>query len=178
MTLVDRVARRMRAARRACRTVVLRLRFDDFSRATRSHTIAEATSRTSTLLRIARGLLAASGAVIARRGLTLIGIALTNLCDQDAIQLALPFDRTAGLDRTLDAVRERFGAGRDLPRGAGGPGRGTMGAPAPRLRPPGRCSAAACRQGRPRRCTAHSSARRARRKRRSGSALVSSRARR
>jgi DNA polymerase-4 len=111
MTLVDRVARRMRKAGRACRTVVLRLRFDDFARATRSHTLAEATTRTATLLRVARGLLAASGAVIARRGLTLIGISLTNLCDQNAIQLALPFDRTAGLDRALDELRERFGAG-------------------------------------------------------------------
>ena len=111
MTLVDRVARRMRKAGRACRTVVLRLRFDDFARATRSHTLAEATTRTATLLRVARGLLAASGAVIARRGLTLIGISLTNLCDEKAIQLALPFDRTAGLDRTLDELRERFGAG-------------------------------------------------------------------
>lgn len=109
--LVERVTRRMRAAGRAGRTVVLRLRFDDFARATRSHTLAEATTRTATLLRVARGLLAASGAVIARRGLTLIGISLTNLCDQNAIQLALPFDRTAGLDRTLDELRERFGAG-------------------------------------------------------------------
>ncbi|MGZ4296035.1 MAG: DNA polymerase IV [Solirubrobacteraceae bacterium] len=111
MTLVDRVARRMRTAGRACRTVVLRLRFDDYARATRSHTLAEATARTATLLRVARGLLAASGAVIARRGLTLIGIALTNLCDQNAIQLALPFDRAAGLDRALDELRDRFGAG-------------------------------------------------------------------
>ena len=117
MTLVDRVARRMRKAGRACRTVVLRLRFDDFARATRSHTLAEATTRTATLLRVARGLLAASGAVIARRGLTLVGISLTNLCDQNAIQLALPFDRTAGLDRTLDELRERFGAGA-ISRGA------------------------------------------------------------
>jgi DNA polymerase IV len=110
LMLIDRVSRRMRTARRACRTVVLRLRFDDFSRATRSHTMAEATTRTATLLRVARGLLAASGAVIARRGLTLLGIALTNLCDQNAIQLALPFDRTAGLDRTVDELRDRFGA--------------------------------------------------------------------
>jgi DNA polymerase-4 len=109
MTLVDRVTRRLRSAHRACRTVVLRLRFDDYSRATRSHTIAEATSRTATLLKLARGLLAASGAVIARRGLTLIGIALTNLCDRNAIQLALPFDRTSALDSTLDELCERFG---------------------------------------------------------------------
>jgi DNA polymerase-4 len=110
MMLVDRVSRRMRAAGRACRTVVLRLRFDDYSRATRSHTLAEATTRTATLLRVARGLLAASGAVIARRGITLIGVALTNLCDQNAIQLALPFDRAAGLDRAVDELRDRFGA--------------------------------------------------------------------
>ena len=119
MTLVDRVARRLRAARRACRTVVLRLRFDDFARATRSHTIAEATARTATLLRVARGLLAASAALIAHRGLTLIGVALTSLCDADAdaVQLALPFDRTAGLDRALDELRDRFGTGAIL-RGA------------------------------------------------------------
>jgi DNA polymerase-4 len=110
MTLIDRVSRRLRTARRACRTVVLRLRFDDYSRATRSHTMAEATTRTSTLLRVARGLLAASGAVIAQRGLTLVGVALTNLCDQNAIQLALPFDRAAGLDRAVDELRERFGS--------------------------------------------------------------------
>jgi DNA polymerase-4 len=117
MTLVDRVTRRLRTAGRACRTVVLRLRFDDYARATRSHTMAEATTRTATVLRVARGLLAASGAVIERRGLTLIGIALTNLCDANAIQLALPFDRTAGLDRTLDELRERFGSGA-ISRGA------------------------------------------------------------
>jgi DNA polymerase-4 len=111
MTLVDRVARRMRAARRACRTVVLRLRFDDYARATRSHTIAEATTRTATLLRIARGLLAACAELIARRGLTLIGVSLTNLCDAGAVQLALPFDRAAGLDRALDELRDRFGTG-------------------------------------------------------------------
>ncbi len=117
MTLVDRVARRLRTAHRACRTVVLRLRFDDFARATRSHTIAEATSRTATLLRVARGLLAASSAVISRRGLTLIGISLTNLCDRDAVQLALPFDRTSGLDAALDELRERFGT-KAISRGA------------------------------------------------------------
>jgi DNA polymerase IV len=117
MTLVDRVTRRLRTAGRACRTVVLRLRFDDYARATRSHTMAEATTRTATVLRVARGLLAASGAVIERRGLTLIGIALTNLCDANAIQLALAFDRTAGLDRTLDELRERFGSGA-ISRGA------------------------------------------------------------
>ena len=110
MTLVDRVARRLRAACRACRTVVLRLRFDDFTRATRSRTLAEATARTATILAVARELLAAARDLIARRGLTLIGVALTNLCDQDRIQLALPFDRAEELDRAVDSVRERFGS--------------------------------------------------------------------
>jgi DNA polymerase-4 len=110
MTLVDRVARRLRAARRACRTLVLRLRFDDYSRATRSHTMSEATARTSTLLKVARDLLAAAGQMIQERGLTLIGVALTNLCGVDTIQLGLPFDRTSGLDTALDNVRERFGS--------------------------------------------------------------------
>lgn len=117
MTLIERVARRLRTAQRACRTVILRMRFDDFSRATRSHTMAEATSRTATLLRVARGLLTAAQPMIFLRGLTLIGVALTNLCDQNAIQLALPFDRVAELDRALDALRERFGAGA-ISRGA------------------------------------------------------------
>jgi DNA polymerase-4 len=111
MTIVDRVARRLRAAARAARTVVLRLRFDDFVRATRSQTLPEATTRTATLLRVARGLLEAAQPLIQTRGLTLIGVALTNLCDRAAVQLALPFDRMAELDRTLDALRERFGSG-------------------------------------------------------------------
>jgi DNA polymerase-4 len=110
MTLIDRVARRMRTARRACRTVVLRLRFDDFSRATRSHTLVEATTRTATLLSVARRLLASAQPLIRRQGLTLIGVSLTNLCDQNAIQLAFAFDRTFELDRTLDRLRERFGS--------------------------------------------------------------------
>jgi DNA polymerase-4 len=96
---------------------VLRLRFGDFSRATRSHTLAEATARTATLLAAARRLLAAAAGMIAARGLTLIGVALTNLCDRGAIQLALPFDRTAGLDEAVDRVRDRFGTG-VLQRGA------------------------------------------------------------
>jgi DNA polymerase-4 len=108
--LVDRVARRLRAAKRVCRTVVLRLRFDDFSRATRSYTMGEATADTHTLLKTATALLRACRPLIERRGLTLVGISLTNLADQDAIQLVLPFDRSRDLDRTLDRVRDRFGS--------------------------------------------------------------------
>jgi DNA polymerase IV len=109
--LVDRLGRRLRAASRVCRTVTLRLRFDDFTRATRSHTLAEATARTQTVLTTARGLLAAAMPMIERQGITLLGVALGNLEDDWAIQLALPFDRTSALDATLDEVRERFGSG-------------------------------------------------------------------
>src|SRR3954471_12576634 len=47
--LVDRVGRRMRGAGRTGRTVVLRLRFDDFTRATRSHTLPYPTASTRTI---------------------------------------------------------------------------------------------------------------------------------
>jgi len=109
--LVDRVTRRMRSAGRAGRTVVLRLRFDDFSRATRSHTLPRATAETHTILATARGLFAASSPVIQQRGLTLVGVAVANLENDRPIQLALPFDRYSGgaLDRALDEVRRRFG---------------------------------------------------------------------
>jgi DNA polymerase-4 len=108
--LVDRVAHRLRAAKRVCRTVVLRMRFDDFTRATRSYTIGEATADTHTILKTAIGLLSASRPLIDRRGLTLVGISLTNLAEQGAVQLVLPFDRSRALDRTLDDVRDRFGS--------------------------------------------------------------------
>jgi DNA polymerase-4 len=110
--LVDRVTRRMRAARRAGRTVVLRLRFDDFSRATRSHTLPYATANTEALLAAARSLLAVSVSMIERRGITLVGISVTNLVDARTMQLVLPLDRrcTDALDAALDEVRERFGS--------------------------------------------------------------------
>jgi DNA polymerase-4 len=112
VALVDRLTRRLRAAHRVCRTVVLRLRFDDLSRATRSHTLSEATANTQTILATARGLLAAAMPMIRSQGITLIGVTLSNLDDDGAIQLALPFDRPLAhpIDATLDKVRDRFGS--------------------------------------------------------------------
>jgi len=111
--LVDRLTRRMRAAHRMARTVVLRLRFSDFSRATRSHTLAEATYETQTILAAARALLAAAIPMIETKGITLVGVALTNLEDAGSAQLSLPFGngREQALDTTLDDIRERFGSG-------------------------------------------------------------------
>jgi DNA polymerase-4 len=111
IALVERVTRRMRAAGRAGRTVVLRLRFDDYSRATRSHTLPWPTAHTDTILATARELLATAMPMIQRRGITMVGLAVGNLDDSGAIQLTLPFDRHSGgaLDAAVDAARERFG---------------------------------------------------------------------
>jgi DNA polymerase IV len=112
IALVDRLARRLRNAHRVCRTVTLRLRFDDLSRATRSHTLPEATADTVTLLAAGRSLLAGALPEIARRGITLIGITFSNLLSDDAVQLELPFDGSLAstIDATLDRLHERFGS--------------------------------------------------------------------
>ncbi len=109
--LVDRVARRMRAADRLGRTVTLRMRFEDFTRATRAHTLDLPTAHTDTILATARDLLAAAQPMVSAQGLTLIGVAVGNLDDDGHQQLSLPFDRRSGpaLDTVLDDVRERFG---------------------------------------------------------------------
>jgi DNA polymerase-4 len=109
--LADRLARRLRSAHRVCRTIVLRLRFDDLSRGTRSHTLPEATAQTTMILDIARVLLKTATPLIESRGITLVGLALTNLYNSDAIQLALPMDRyrSDALDTALDELRDRFG---------------------------------------------------------------------
>jgi DNA polymerase-4 len=88
------------------------MRFDDFSRATRSHTLAEATAQTQVILATARGLLSTAMPMIERQGLTLVGIALGNLEDDGAVQLALPFDvrRASALDAAVDTVRDRYGS--------------------------------------------------------------------
>jgi DNA polymerase IV len=110
--LVDRLTRRMRTAGRVCRTVTLRLRFGDFSRATRSHTMPYATAETPAILATARGLLATSMPMIERRGITLVGVALGNLGEGQAVQLVLPFERVrrSALDAALDDIRDRYGS--------------------------------------------------------------------
>jgi DNA polymerase-4 len=109
--LVDRVTRRVRAARRVGRTVVLRMRFGDYTRATRSHTLPMATNETQTILSAIRGLVTSAMPMIQRDGLTMVGITLSNLENDDAFQLALPFSRRppSAVDAIVDRVRERFG---------------------------------------------------------------------
>jgi len=111
--LVDRVCRRMRAAHRTTRTVVLRLRFDDFGRATRSHSFRHATATGVDVAAAARGLLDAARPLIRERGITLVGVALTNLESDDMVQPQLDLDGpdTTGLDTAVDALSARFGSG-------------------------------------------------------------------
>jgi DNA polymerase-4 len=113
ITLIERIVRRMRTAGRTGRTVVLRLRFDDFNRATRSHTLPRATSSTEPILAVAWGLVAAATPLIAERGLTLVGFSVANIDRGGAAQLELPFDDFAvdlmAVDEAVDRVRSRYG---------------------------------------------------------------------
>jgi DNA polymerase IV len=117
--LIDRIASRMRAAGRTGRTVTLRLRFNDFGRATRSRTLPRATCSTNALLDTARGLVAAAAPLIAERGLTLVGFAVSGISARDsagAEQLVLPFSTSrrqpedaGAVDAAVDSVRRRYG---------------------------------------------------------------------
>lgn len=112
VNLVDRITRRMRAAHRTGRTVVLRLRFDDFSRVTRSHTLPRATAATDEVLHAARSLVDAAAPLIAARGLTLVGFAVSNIDRDGAAQLELPFPPrvdTGAVDAAVDQIRTRYG---------------------------------------------------------------------
>jgi DNA polymerase-4 len=114
--LIDRISGRMRAAERTGRTVTLRLRFNDFGRATRSHTLPWATCSTQALLGTARQLVAAAAPLIAERGLTLVGFAVSGIDRDGAEQLVLPFTTSGrqptdvgAVDAAVDSVRRRYG---------------------------------------------------------------------
>lgn len=112
VAIVDRVAGRLRRAGRAGRTVVLRLRLDDYARVTRSHTLPRATTETAVIMAVARELLASAAPLIETRGLTLVGLAVTGLESGRAVQLVLPFEAPGGaaLDAAVDEIRDRYGA--------------------------------------------------------------------
>jgi len=110
VNLIDRITARMRAAGRNGRTVLLRLRFDDFSRATRSRTLPWATSSTQPILAAARLLIASAAPVMAQRGLTLVGFAVSGIDRGGAQQLTLPFGgESTAVDTAMDQVRHRYG---------------------------------------------------------------------
>jgi len=111
IAIADRLGRRLRAAHRLCRTVVLRLRFADYARATRSHTLPDPTAQTNEILATARALFSAAAPLVRERGLTLVGLSLTNLENEAPRQLPLPFagQHDVSLDVALDVIRDRFG---------------------------------------------------------------------
>ena len=70
------------------------------------------TAQTHAILDALRLLVEDAAPLIAEKGgLTMVGIAVSNLDDDDAVQLELPFDhhRSTALDHALDDVRDRFG---------------------------------------------------------------------
>jgi len=110
ISLVDRVAQRMRKGGHVGRTVVLRMRFGDYKRATRSRTLPQATAGSEPILAAVRALAREARPEIRKRGLTMIGITVQGLGDGGAVQLELPLGRPApALDDALDQVSERFG---------------------------------------------------------------------
>jgi len=106
--LADAVGRRLRAHGLAGRTVVLKVRFGDFSTITRSTTLPDVTDSGRVITRSAQGLLAAIDVSV---GVRLIGVSVGGLMDGGAEQLALgdPADWSEA-DRTMDRIRDRFGA--------------------------------------------------------------------
>lgn len=112
LEVVDRVTSRLRDANRVGRTVVLRLRYADFTSATRSRTLPQASAATTEIQRAARQVFDDHWPVCAERGLTRVGLSVTNLSDADAVQLALALDGAPPeIDAAVDDIRERFGGG-------------------------------------------------------------------
>lgn len=109
--VADRVARRLRTGGRVARTVTLRLRYGDFAQATRSRTTTEPTNKTEVIRRTASRLLDREWPAIEARGLTKVGVAVSGLDDDDAVQLALPFHKAewGAVDHAVDEIRRRFG---------------------------------------------------------------------
>ncbi|MGQ0531479.1 MAG: DNA polymerase IV [Caulobacteraceae bacterium] len=123
--LAERIAGRLRAKDRPCRTVTVRVRFADLRSVTRSLTLPAPILATNALAEIAvdlvRGALADHPG---ERTISLLAISASNLGD-DELQVELPFGladegRRPGTrkgvmrtraDRAVDAIRERFGWG-------------------------------------------------------------------
>lgn len=111
--IADRVMRRLRSGHRIGRTVILRMRYDDFTRATRSRSLRWPTGMTEPVAAVALTLLReAQPTIRAKGGLTLIGMSIANLSDDKVVQLTFPLAelRQKGeLDHALDDLRDRFG---------------------------------------------------------------------
>jgi DNA polymerase-4 len=124
--LADRVATRLRKNALAGRTITVRVRFVGLRAVTHSVTVPVAVSSTLTLTELAVDLV---NTVLAQhaieREITLLAISVSKLVAEHALQLELPLgeDRQHShsgspsgaarwtLDRSVDAIRDRFGTG-------------------------------------------------------------------
>jgi DNA polymerase-4 len=137
--LADRVARRMRAAGKAGRTVTVRVRFRELRAATRALTLAAPVATTLTLTEVAERLAWAAIDDVGEQEITLLAISVSHLSDQRQLQLELdlgtpdpwrpgttPGAARWALDASMDRIRDRFGrdavgyAPTVLDRGPGG----------------------------------------------------------
>ena len=118
----DAVAARLRAHSLVGRTVQVKVRFGDFRTITRSLSLGVPADDASTLLHSARTLL---DQVDPTPGVRLLGLSVSGLSDAGTRQLTLadaargPGWEEAG--RTIDEIRERFGADAIGPAVLGGP---------------------------------------------------------
>jgi len=121
--LADRIARRLRAKDRPCRTITVRVRFADMRAVTRAITLPAPILATTALAEIVIDLVRS---VLAdhpdERSITLLAISASHLGDE-ILQLELPFaladdgrrpgtrkgQQRSRADRAIDAVRDRFG---------------------------------------------------------------------
>ena len=122
----ERVSADLRETGKRARTVTLKLRWSDFTTLTRAQTLDRPAQATDMVAAAGRALLAQVIAVEGMRPVRLIGLGVTNLVE-DAMQLELGdllpgldgrgggppggILRAEDLDRALDAIRARFGAG-------------------------------------------------------------------
>ena len=113
LRLAERVARRLRAAGQAGRTVGVKLRRADFSTVTRSRTLSEPTDVARRIAAVARELYAASG--LLGTPLRLVGVRVEGLVPADRVHHQLALDEDGPSWRTVeklqDEVVRRFGDG-------------------------------------------------------------------
>lgn len=113
LSLATRVARRMRRAGFAGKTVTLKVKYHDFVQVTRSVTLSEPTDDEREIYRSCCRLLKTTE--VGRRAVRLLGISLSHLATpESARQLALFREaelnqKRQDLNTTVDAICERFG---------------------------------------------------------------------
>ena len=113
LRLADRTARHLRAGGHAGRTVVLKVRFADFTTITRSRTLREATDVAQEIYATARGLYEALG--LQRARIRLVGVRLEQLVERASAPIQGLLDEPdfgwRDADRAVDRASARFGAG-------------------------------------------------------------------